>query len=170
MIPNEHMQVLRKIVTRLNNRRAWESRRIQWVVTGSVGMALQGMDLNVHDIDLQTDRDGAYEVERSLAEYVVQPVRYVESERIRSHLGRLAIDGIQVEIMGDIQKRLEDGTWEELVRVEEHRQWLAVEGMQVPVMALILSLRLYCFYFIMLLNWEAPSMLVPNNSIMLSRL
>ena len=27
-----------------------------WVVTGSLGMALQGMDLEIHDIDVQSDR------------------------------------------------------------------------------------------------------------------
>jgi hypothetical protein len=35
-----------------------------WAVTGSLGMALQGMELAVHDIDLQTSREGAYEIER----------------------------------------------------------------------------------------------------------
>jgi hypothetical protein len=137
MIPNQHLQVLRKIVTGLKDR------PIHWVVTGSVGMALQGMPLEVHDIDIQTNRDGAYDIERVLMEYIVRPVRYLESELIRSHLGMLEIDGIQVEIMGDIQKRLENQSWEAPVRVESYRQWLDIEGMQVPVLSLDYEYQAY---------------------------
>ena len=142
MIPRQYLQVLRKIVTCLRDR------PITWVVTGGVGMALQGVPLEVHDIDIQTNRDGAYEIERLLMDYMVKPVRYLESERIRSHLGTLAIDGIRVEIMGDIQKRLEEEAgsapdWEEPVKVEDHRQWLEIEGMQVPVLSLEYEVQAY---------------------------
>jgi hypothetical protein len=106
-------------------------------------MALQGMPVAVHDIDLQTDRDGAYAIERVLREYVVQPVRYLESERIRSHLGMLVMDGIQVEIMGAIQKRLDDQAWEDPVRIESVRQWLEIDGNQVPVLSLEYEYQAY---------------------------
>lgn len=142
MVPNRYLQILRKIVTCLKDR------PIDWVVTGSVGMALQGVPVEVHDIDLQTNKEGAYEIERLLLDYVVKPVRYLESERIRSHLGTLAIDGIRVEIMGDIQKRLEEEpgsapVWEEPVKVEDHRQWMEIEGMQVPVLSLEYEVQAY---------------------------
>jgi len=107
-----------------------------WAVTGSLGMALQGLDLPVHDIDLQTDERGAYAIEGRLARYVVRPVRYTPSERMRSHLGMLRIHGVKVEIIGGIQKRLDDGTWEEPTQVDLHRKWLDVRGEQVPVMSL----------------------------------
>ncbi len=107
-----------------------------WAVTGSLGMALQGLDLPVHDIDLQTDEHGALTIERRLAEYVVKPVRYTPSERIRSYLGMLQIHGVKVEIIGGIQKRLDDGTWEEPTQVELYREWVDVQGLQVPVLSL----------------------------------
>ncbi len=109
---------------------------IVWAVTGSLGMALQGMDVSVHDIDLQTDRPGAYEIERRLSEFVAEPVRYTASESVRSHLGRLVMDALQVEIIGDMQKRLADGTWEKPVRVENCRCWVEVEGIRIPVLSL----------------------------------
>ncbi|MFW6136266.1 MAG: hypothetical protein ACOC7N_05545 [Chloroflexota bacterium] len=40
----------------------------------------------------------------------VKPVHATESEVIRSRLGMLEIDGIEVPIVGDIQKRLHDHT------------------------------------------------------------
>lgn len=137
MIPRQHLEVLQKVHARL------QGSPVEWVVTGSLGMALQGVPVEVHDIDLQTDQEGAYEIERRLAEFVTRPVRFSESERIRSHLGRLEIDGIQVEILGDIQKRLEDGSWEEPVRVTDHRRWVEIAGMQVPVLSLEYELQAY---------------------------
>ena len=40
---------------------------ILWALTGSAGFALQGMKLPVKDIDLQTDKAGAYATEEVLA-------------------------------------------------------------------------------------------------------
>lgn len=130
MIPKEHLDVLRKIYARL------EDTPINWVLTGSLGMALQGVPVEVHDIDIQTDRRGAYEMARRLAEYVVKPVRYSEAERIRSHYGALEIDGLQVEVMGDVQKRLDEQRWEEPVKLENHKRWVEIEEMRVPVLSL----------------------------------
>jgi len=137
MIELQYINTLRKIYTRLDDS------NVNWAITGSLGMALQGMTVDVHDIDIQTDKDGAYEIERRFSEYVVQPVRYLISERIRSHLGALEIDGIRVEIMGDIQKRLDDQTWEEPVKVELHKCWVGIDGMQIPVLSLEYEYQAY---------------------------
>lgn len=130
MIPDSHLRVLRHVVNRLHGS------PVAWVVTGSLGIALQGVPVAVHDMDIQTDERGAYEIERRLAEFVVQPVRYKESERIRSHLGALEIDGVKVELMGDVQKLLADGSWEESGSIERHRRWVELDEMRVGVLAL----------------------------------
>jgi hypothetical protein len=134
---NDYLKVLKEIVNRL------EDKPIIWVLTGSLGMALQGIPIQVHDIDIQTDKDGAYEIERCFAEYVVEPVRYSESERICSHFGVLEIDDIKVEIMGNIQKRLGDWSWEKPVKVEHYRRWVEVGGMRVPVLSLEYEYQAY---------------------------
>jgi hypothetical protein len=130
MIPAEFLNVLRKIHTSLLDS------GIDWAVTGSLGMVLQGMDLPVHDIDIQTDEDGAYEIERRLAKFVLKPVLYKASERMRSRFGTLRIDGIQVEIMGGIQKRFPSGEWEQPVQVPLHRHWIDLSGLSIPVLSL----------------------------------
>jgi hypothetical protein len=137
MIPAEYLTVLRKINGRL------EHCDVLWVITGSVGMALQGMDIRVHDIDIQTDIEGVYEIEEKFFESVITPVRYVESERIRSHLGALRMDGVRVEIMGAIQKCGDDGVWEKPVRVQNYRNWVEFEGMQIPVLSLEYEYQAY---------------------------
>lgn len=114
-----------------------------WAITGSLGMALQGMDLEIHDIDLQTDQPGAYEIEQRLAGYAAEPVRYLASERMRSHLGAFVIGGVKVEVMGGIQKLREDGTWEAPVQVELHRRWIDYAGMRLPVLDLAYEAQAY---------------------------
>jgi hypothetical protein len=130
MLPEGHFAALRKIVARIGNH------PITWALTGSTSMALQGMPLEVHDIDIQTDKIGAYELDRILSDYAVVPVRFLLSERIHSHFGEFIIDGIEVEVMGDMEKLLDDGNWEPPVRIEEHRLWVESEGLRIPVISL----------------------------------
>ena len=137
MIEARYLAALHKIYSRLKDCKAI------WVITGSFGMALQGMDIDVHDIDIQTDRPGVFEIESKFPENMIEPVRYAESERIRSYLGKLEIEGIQVEIMGDLQKRFDENGWEEPVRVEPYRRWVSLDGMQIPVLSLEYEYQAY---------------------------
>ncbi len=130
MIEKEHFKALRVLYSYL------EHSSINWVLTGSLGMALQTVDVEVHDIDIQTDRNGAYEIEKLLSKHIKTPVRYLKSERIRSHLGTFEVAGIKVEVMGDLQKLLENDIWEEPVVIERYKRWLEVEGMKIPVLSL----------------------------------
>jgi hypothetical protein len=82
-----------------------------WAFTGSLGMAIQGMQVQVHDIDIQTDQQGAYLIQDRLQAYGVREVGFSESARIRSHFGEFRIGKVKVEVMGDVEKRLPDGTW-----------------------------------------------------------
>ena len=106
-------------------------------------MALQGMDIEIHDIDIQTSQKGAYEIEALYLKYVVKPVQYLMSERIHSHFGILKIDGVKVEIMGGIQKLSNGQAWEEPVKVEQYRHWIKYKGMQVPVLSLEYEYQAY---------------------------
>ncbi len=130
MIDSKYTQILNKIYNRLRNT------DIVWAVTGSLGFALQGMSVEIHDIDIQTDKAGAYEIERLFKEYVVNIVNLSTSEKIRSHFGELNIDGIKVEIIGDVQKKLGEDIWEEPVNLIKYRKVIEFEGMKVPVLDL----------------------------------
>jgi len=137
MVDARFLLVLSKIHARLKDA------KIPWVITGSLGMALQGMNMEVHDIDIQTNKDGAYAIEGLFSEYVATPINFSVSEKMRSHLGVLAMDGIKVEIMGDLQKRMNNQSWEEPVNVESFRQWLEVDGMHIPVLSLEYEYQAY---------------------------
>ena len=137
MIDPIYLNVLRKIYTQLCDT------NINWVITGSLGFALQGVPVEPHDIDVQTNKVGAYEIENIFSEFVDRKIAFSSTHVIRSHFGVLMIDGIKVEIMGDIQKRLDNGIWEPPVDLKQHKHIVEIEGMQVPVLSLAYEYQAY---------------------------
>lgn len=120
-----------------------EGSGVRWAITGSVCFALQGVKVAVHDVDVQTDERGAYEIERRFAAYVTRAVAFSTTERIRSHFGSLAIDSITVEIMGDIQKRRADGSWDDPVPLERYVHTVEFAGLRIPVLSLEYEYQAY---------------------------
>ena len=137
MIDPAYLNVLCQIHARLFNT------DVNWVVTGSLGFALQGVPVQPNDIDLQTDKAGAYEIESLFSNVAIRKVKFSATERIRSHFGALQIDDIEVEIMGDIQKRGADGVWEEIVDLGHYRRMVEINGLLVPVLSLEYEYQAY---------------------------
>lgn len=137
MIERRFLEVLSQIYTRLNDI------DVDWVVTGSLSFALQGVPVTVNDIDIQTDKVGAYKIEDLFSEFVVRKTKFSSAEKIRSHFGVLTIDGIKVEVMGDIQKRNENGEWEQPTDLTKHMQFVEIEDMRIPVLSLKYEYKAY---------------------------
>ena len=116
---------------------------IVWALTGSTSFALQGLAVTPHDIDIQTDAPGAYVIERYLSAYVTRPVAFSSAQNIRSHFGRFAIDGLVVEVMGDIQKRQADGTWQPSVPLKRYINYIVYQEMRLPVLSLAYEYQAY---------------------------
>jgi S-adenosylmethionine-dependent methyltransferase len=96
--------VLRRIARRL------DEAGVAYTVVGGASAALQGVPLPVKDLDLETNVGGAYRFQTLFADCAVEPVVLRESETYRSHLGRFDLDGVKVEVMGDLHRR-EAGGW-----------------------------------------------------------
>jgi hypothetical protein len=136
MLPPEHLNVLRKLYSKL------DGSEVNWVVTGSVSFCLQGVPVSPNDIDIQTDESGAYEIERTFKDFLVRKVKFSSTDRIRSHFGALMIDGVQVEIMGAIQK-FYDGEWEDPIDIDRHKKIVTLEDMEIPVLNLSYEAEAY---------------------------
>ncbi|ELY49665.1 nucleotidyltransferase domain-containing protein [Natronorubrum bangense] len=107
-----------------------------WALTGSTSFVLQGVPLTPNDIDVQTTEDGAYAIEKLFAEEIVEPISFSETETICSHFGAFELDDVRVEVMGAIQKRQSDGTWEPPVDISEHRRFVDLDDIRIPVLSL----------------------------------
>jgi hypothetical protein len=116
---------------------------LDWAITGSLGFALQGVDVNVHDIDIQSNLDDVYKIESLLQEFVIEKVVFKSSPGIRSYFGRLQIADIVVELMAAMQKHLNDGNWEQPVDIRAYRRHVDFEGMHLPVLSLVHEQQAY---------------------------
>jgi hypothetical protein len=97
----------------------------------------------VHDIDLRTTAHDAYALESVFRTYQKRPVTFASTGVVRSHFGALEMNGIQVEIIGDMQHRLADGTWEPLVDMNVFKVWITIDELHVPVMSLAFLYQAY---------------------------
>ncbi len=136
-IDSTHLAVLRTLRERL------DSLPCEWAITGSLGLALRGIDIAVRDVDVRTDRAGAQGIACAFADSVDRPVTFTSSESIRSHFGSLRLEGIAVEIMGDMRQRLADGTWEDADAWRRHVTRVEVAGLLVPVLSLAFEREMY---------------------------
>jgi hypothetical protein len=129
-LPDPHTDVLALLLTRI------EPVRYLWALTGSAGLRLQGIDLPVHDLDLQTDGKTIYLLEKELAEFMKVPVHIWESEHTLSYHGQAEIYGLQVELLGDIRHPGVDGTWQAPLDIRSVLLWVEWRGLQIPVLSL----------------------------------
>jgi hypothetical protein len=130
-LPDAHRDALAVICARL------PLATVDWALTGSAGHRLQGVDVPVRDIDVQTDADGARAVGEALAEYVVEAPRPRTSPLIRSVFGRFLVAGVEVELMGGMcHRRSPDAPWGPPVDPADHRRIVHYAGFDVPVLDL----------------------------------
>jgi hypothetical protein len=128
-LPKTHLDVLELLYKRL------PPGEYLWALTGSGGLRLQGVNVPVHDLDIQTDEKTIYLIEKQLAEYMITPV-------MRSLDGRVEISGVEIELLANITHRQADGSW---CSYTDFSRLLCIElhGMHIPVFPLEDELEAY---------------------------
>ncbi|MDP1714298.1 MAG: hypothetical protein Q8L41_06080 [Anaerolineales bacterium] len=129
-LPEQRAQVLVLLIEKIH------PAELPWALTGSAGLRLQGVDISVNDLDLQTDAQTIYVLEQKLAEFMKVPVHVWESEHTLSHHGQAEINGLQVELLGDMRHRSLAGIWEPAVEIASVCVWVNWRELQVPVISL----------------------------------
>jgi predicted nucleotidyltransferase len=102
-------------------------KKVKWVLIGSASLALQGIKIKAKDIDILTDKSGAFKINELLKEYEVRPVKIFGTEC----LGKFKIKGVKVEVMGKLKKRLPS---QKIIKIGE---------MKLPVSSLKEELKAY---------------------------
>lgn len=136
-LDSKYLEVLRTLHSKLIET------NIIWVIGGSLALNLTGLDVEPRDIDLFTDEEGAYEIEKLLAEYLVKNVSLSSKDNIRSHYGILNIQGIEVDIIGHIEFKDEKNVWEAGRKLEDVINNVEFEEMKIPLMRIESQLKGY---------------------------
>jgi hypothetical protein len=108
---------------------------VRWAIDGSASLALQGIDVTPHDIDILTNREGTIRIQESLKKYNVMPISHSGNEKYDSYFGTFKVKGIKVEVMGDLMV-FRSGKWSALqnpstVDIAE----INLEGLSIPVVS-----------------------------------
>jgi hypothetical protein len=136
-LPETHAQVLILLLDIIS------PEKHKWVLTGSAGLRLQGVDLTVNDLDLQTDGEDVYVIEKKLGKFMKVGVHRWESEHIISLHGQAVINGIMVELLGNMQHRQPGGMWEPPVDILSTRIWVTWSEHKIPVFPLEFEAQAY---------------------------
>jgi hypothetical protein len=129
-LPEQHAMVLSLLIEKV------PPTEYLWALTGSAGLRLQGMDLSVNDLDLQTDAKTLFLMEKELAEYLKVPVHLWESEHTLSYHGQAEMNGLQVELLGDMRHHQPDGTWSLPLDLKSVLVWVEWRDLRIPVLTL----------------------------------
>lgn len=128
-LPEAHARALQKLIQLV------PPQEFLWVLTGSAGLRLQGVDVDVHDLDIQTDEQTVYTIEKRLAGFMKTPVHLWESSNMKSLDGKGEIEGVPIELLANISHRLPDGCRSSSVDFSR-LVWVEWRGLQVAVFPL----------------------------------
>jgi len=97
----------------------------------SSSLALQGLPVIPNDIDILTTARGAYDIEKMFREYLVRNTSYSSNDMFGSHFGELRINGVKIELMGDLTAN--HGRWQSYNHSLRERDYITIDGYQIPV-------------------------------------
>ena len=112
------------------------------MLAGSVSLALHGIDVRVGDIDVITDRPSAFRISNLLKEFQVRELEYSSSEVYRSYHAVFIINGVKVDVMGDLQERI-GNDWVDLSWRIDSAERIELWGKIFPISPLADQLRSY---------------------------
>jgi hypothetical protein len=121
-----------------------KGKKIKWVLVGSTSLALQGVKVTPKDIDILTDKKGAFKIEKLFKKYKVGviPVKLSHSKLFKSHFGKFKLDDVKFEVMGDLKEKRGD-KWVSFSARLESPKIIKIGGMKIPVSPLKEELKFY---------------------------
>ena len=106
-----------------------------WILTGSSSLRLQGVDIDVHDLDIEGNPDNIHRLQQALNEFTTTPLHLWETGKIRSLQGVAEIDGVKVELVANLNVQQPDGRWENVLDFERCT-WLNWHGRRIKIFSL----------------------------------
>lgn len=104
----------------------------QYAIRGTASLVLQGIAMNVDDIDIICDKTTALFCNKLTGESLTEKVEFKRSERFESYFGKFKVFDILVEVMGDWRIKKANGTWTSPFNASNRKQ-IELEGKKVWV-------------------------------------
>jgi hypothetical protein len=130
LLPAPHRRALETVCERL------DGLELEWAVSGSVALVLQGVATTCNDVDLLFTSWSVRIAESLLAREIDERVAPRRRIDVRGLLGRARVEGVTVELLGDVQNALPDGRWTDPPRIVGQRTWVSFGDRECPVVTL----------------------------------
>jgi hypothetical protein len=108
---------------------------VEWLVVGTASLAMQGVDVQPRDIDIICTKEDVFKIAKILKEFETKPVEFDRTRLFESHMGVYTIDGIKVEIMGDLREKRRD-KWVSLNERLMSPVIIEIDSVPIPVSSL----------------------------------
>jgi len=131
MKKDEIINVLKIIQDKIKNK------KINWVLLGSASLLLQGVDINPKDIDIFTNKPGAFDFYDSLKEFTLHNIRHSAGPGgdLLSWFCKYKINEIEVEVNGDAEIKDGKGGWFKSDSLQKRKN-LNVNGIEIPILSI----------------------------------
>ena len=121
-----------------------ENKNIQWVVTTSCALILQGIKLDPQDIDILTNKEDSIKINQILNDYKIKEFKNMTSNIFDSTLNKFLINNCIVEVMGNFNvKSRFDGKWHDLSYMLKNPNIVEIEKVRIPVLSILQSMGMY---------------------------
>ncbi|NTW72721.1 MAG: hypothetical protein HGA49_10855 [Eubacteriaceae bacterium] len=121
----------------------FNDRNIQWALTGSMNLALQGLDVNPLDIDIITDVIGFNAIVDLMQNNIDGSAGYVKSGRISSYYAKFCIDDTDVDVFSNITNMIDGKYLDAHAGWQEYIKYIFASDCEVPVMSLLFEKKVY---------------------------
>lgn len=139
-----------------------ELKNLQYAIRGTAGLLLQGMDMNVDDIDILCSKETALKCNDSLKKFMVEKVDYKESDKFKSYYGKFNIEKVQTEIMGNWQIKNRRGKWSAAFQASPSEiTYIKKDKMEIPVTRIETELQM----FMLMGRWNAYHKIKKQNDV-----
>ncbi|MDP2860328.1 MAG: hypothetical protein Q8N98_01280 [bacterium] len=104
----------------------------RYAFRGTASLVLQGLEMNVDDIDIVCDKETALACNKILSRFLIERIAFRESPKFRSYFGKFSINDVPVEVMGEWEIRDTKGKWSEPFNASKRKK-LTIAGKDVYV-------------------------------------
>jgi len=121
----------------------------QYAVRGTTSLVLQGIDMEIDDIDVIGDKETVLSFNKLFKKECFEKVKYSESEKYRSYFGKFNIENVLVEVYGEWEikvksrKIIRDKWSKKYTASEDEVTEIDVEGTKVKVTKVETELAMY---------------------------
>ena len=128
-IPKYFISALRELYNILSSNGCF------WILIGSTSLRIQGVDVKLNDIDILTNKKGSIIIDKLLLQYRIKKTEYSTTDKYRSYYGIYQIGKIKIDVMGEFQYKMKDGSWSQ--PNQNHKIiYKEFEGMKLPLLTL----------------------------------